>query len=45
MPLKKKQQQVQEASSPAQVATMANMEDPLTLTSLVQELEKHKKEN
>ena len=42
MPPKKKQQQVQEASSPAQVATMANVEDSLTLTSFVQVLEKHR---
>lgn len=39
---RKKQQQVQEASSPARVATMADAEDSLTLTSLVQELDKHR---
>lgn len=38
---RRKQQQVEEAFSPARIATMANA-DLLTLTSIVQELEKHR---
>lgn len=38
----RRRHRVQEAASPTQLATMANVEDSLTLTSLVQELDKHR---
>ena len=40
--MSRSQRQAKGASPPAQVAKAANMDDSLTLTSLVQELEKHR---